>query len=233
MSDTMTATTDQWMQFYQQPLTDFMALSSPIEGFSDATVVKTSPSMSSEGILSPKNSYTTTGQLIPKGNIAFKPIRRRSRASKRTPITLLNANTTNFRELVQQFTGCPRTSMSSFSVHKGPITLNFQQGSRQQIHHHKTTTSTMPPFGSTSYNQVHDHVQKQQEQLPKQQLLQEQQSGYSLEHVKSSNIVPTLDSSRPSMEFSDGLLMNNDFSLHEPIVNSFSYDTKINDGFFM
>ncbi|OIW18935.1 hypothetical protein TanjilG_25378 [Lupinus angustifolius] len=219
MSDT-TNKNHPWIQFYKQLSTNSMAWDSPIQGFSHATMVKTSdPIMpSNQGInLSLKNSHTTSSShLVPKGNIAFKPIQRRSRASKKTPITLLNTNTNNFKELVQQFTSCPITSsMSSFS--KGPITLNFQQGINKHVHHHHNTTTT------TSMSQ-----------LPKQQFLQEHQSGYSLDYVKSNDFLQTLGNSRPSMEIFDGLIMNNDSSsLHEQSVNAFSYDTKINDGFFM
>lgn len=53
-----------------------------------------------------------------------KPIRRRSRASKKTPTTLLNANANNFRALVQKFTGCPKDSLS-LADQKGPLNLNF------------------------------------------------------------------------------------------------------------
>lgn len=232
-SDTMTATTEQWMQFYQQPLMD-ESMVPPKEGFSDATVMITkSQTIPSEGKLSPTtSSYTTTS-----GH--FKPIRRRSRASKRTPTTLLNANTTNFRALVQQFTGCPTTAMSSLGVHKGPITLNFKHGSRQlQAHHHNTTTRIMPQIGRVSHNQVHDQVAAPfpiwQKQLPEEQLLhqqqqlmfQEQQQGgnYSFDYMKSSNSLPTVGSSRPTMEVSDGLLVGNDFSFHDLTVNTFSND---------
>ncbi|XP_061368688.1 uncharacterized protein LOC133311628 [Gastrolobium bilobum] len=219
----MTATTDQWMQFYQQPLMDETGrvLVPTTEGFSDATLMTTSstPTMPSESMLSPTSSYMTT----PKGN-ASKPIRKRSRASKRTPTTLLNANTTNFRALVQQFTGCPSTTGSSLGVHKGPITLNFKQGSRQQIHHN--TSRIVPPFSSRSYNQVHQVAmplpwQKQQDQVP------QQQNSYSFDYVKSSDFVPTSGNSRSStsMELSDGsLLVDNDFGLHDLTGNAFSND---------
>lgn len=50
-----------------------------------------------------------------------KPIRRRSRASRKTPTTLLSANANNFRELVQHFTGCP----TSLVERRGPVNLNF------------------------------------------------------------------------------------------------------------
>ncbi|XP_057786518.1 VQ motif-containing protein 22 [Salvia miltiorrhiza] len=42
-----------------------------------------------------------------------RPIRRRSRASRRTPTTLLNTDTTNFRAMVQQFTGGPTAAANS------------------------------------------------------------------------------------------------------------------------
>ncbi|XP_027339244.1 uncharacterized protein LOC113853016 [Abrus precatorius] len=230
MTMTMTATTDQWMQFYQQPLMD--ALPPNREGFSDATVMTTSPTPTmpseSNNILSP-----TSGQLTPKGSVS-KPIRRRSRASKRTPTTLLNANTTNFRALVQQFTGCPSTTMSTLGVHKGPITLNFQQGSGQKIQH--SASRIILPFRSTkSYNnnqvhQVPSHLpwQKQEEQVPQQQLLQEHHNGYSIDYVKNSGFLPSSGNSiRPTttMVVSDGLLMDNDFGLHDLTVNSFPNDT--------
>lgn len=57
-----------------------------------------------------------------------KPLKRRSRASRRTPPTLLNANTSNFRALVQQYTGCQTSGSKN---QKGPINLSF--GSVQQI----------------------------------------------------------------------------------------------------
>ncbi|XP_061346022.1 uncharacterized protein LOC133291729 [Gastrolobium bilobum] len=220
----MIATSDQWMQFHQQPpLMDGMAtLATPIQGSLETSNVTMSPTKSPEGIFSPINSYNTNGHLTPKGN-SFKPIKKRSRASKRTPTTLLNADSNNFRALVQQFTGCPSTVMS-FGVHKGPITLNFQQGSKQKIHHH--TTRSMPPFGTRSSNQVHQVAASLpwQEQPP---LMQEQQSGYSLDRVKSYNYKPCMEVSH------DGLLMDNDFSLHELTVNAFSNDIYNKDSFFM
>nr|KYP50267.1 hypothetical protein KK1_027970 [Cajanus cajan] len=214
----MTATADQCMQFYQQPLMDGMAMDL---GFMDATM------SSSEGILSPSNSHNKTASsghhLTPKGGAIFKPIRRRSRASKRTPITLLKANTSNFRALVQQFTGCPTTiTTMSLAIHKGPITLNFQQGGKQQIQHHAKITRAMPPFGSiSSNNQVHQVSvplpwhHKQPEQLPKQQLMQEQQS----------NSLPSSGNSyRPISCMDDGFLFDNDSSLQELTLNAISND---------
>lgn len=54
------------------------------------------------GTSAPRNN----DQPLDRGHRA-RPIRRRSRASRRTPTTLLNTDTTNFRAMVQQFTGGP------------------------------------------------------------------------------------------------------------------------------
>lgn len=147
IATTTTDDDDQCMQFYHHHQQPFMDIS--MEGFSHATMITTSPTMSSNGHLTPKNN-------------TFKPIRKRSRASKKTPITLLNANSTNFRALVQQFTGCPTPTIKSamsFATHKGPITLNFQQA-----------------------HQV--PVPQSQQLIPKQQLMQEQ-------YQSQSNFLPT------------------------------------------
>ncbi|KAL7089739.1 hypothetical protein ACP275_13G201400 [Erythranthe tilingii] len=77
-------------------------------------------------------------KVLPKlGSVVGKPmIRRRSRASRKSPATLLNANASNFRALVQQFTGCHSSSSTSSPLspfgmtttnYKGPINLNFSQ----------------------------------------------------------------------------------------------------------
>ncbi|KAK1439388.1 hypothetical protein QVD17_05205 [Tagetes erecta] len=61
-----------------------------------------------------------------------KPIRRRSRASRRTPVTVLNATPTDFRALVQRFTGCDSkdndalaSSASAVNLPKGPVNIDF------------------------------------------------------------------------------------------------------------
>ncbi|XP_015972781.1 VQ motif-containing protein 22 [Arachis duranensis] len=83
---------NEWLQFYHQqnipPPPNNSLLPSSV---SDATAVA-----------------TTSPQLgvNPEARVS-KPIRRRSRASRRTPTTLLNTDTTNFRAMVQQFTGAP------------------------------------------------------------------------------------------------------------------------------
>ncbi|KAJ6427233.1 hypothetical protein OIU84_022767 [Salix udensis] len=88
-----------------------------------ATSVATS---GSSDIINPSSSITSSGgdqTLTPKG-CGSKPIRRRSRASKKAPTTLLNASSANFRALVQQFTGCS-SPPNSFGEPKGSDQLEF------------------------------------------------------------------------------------------------------------
>ncbi|KAL3523131.1 hypothetical protein ACH5RR_015965 [Cinchona calisaya] len=93
----------------------------------DSTGTNTDIHVFSPGNSSPGSNYN---DLSPKATIA-KQVRRRSRASRRTPTTLLNATIKNFRTLVQQYTGSHSTTSASTSG-KGPITLSFGSSSQQQ-----------------------------------------------------------------------------------------------------
>lgn len=57
-------------------------------------------------------------------------MKRRYRVNKKTPTTTLTADPANFRALVQQFTGCNKTSSISScrATSKGPININFALG---------------------------------------------------------------------------------------------------------
>ncbi|CAL1402462.1 unnamed protein product [Linum trigynum] len=97
-------------------------------------------------------------------NTAKKPIRRRSRVSKKTPITLLNADPASFRSLVQQFTGCPHprpTSSISFDqtapLHAhGPLNLDFQLGTVQPtIMQQQQRRSYSPDYDYHNNNNPH------------------------------------------------------------------------------
>ncbi|XVE48454.1 hypothetical protein DITRI_Ditri01bG0003700 [Diplodiscus trichospermus] len=171
---------EEWMQFYEQTVDE----TSPSSlGFFDATIVATSVSPESNHSAATSSSYSASDQLTPKGS-SSKPIRRRSRASKKTPTTLLNANASNFRALVQQFTGCPSTPFSPGN-RRGPINLNFALGSE------RTQSSTATSMMSASSNDYF-YQQSQQEQLrqqgnpyiqQQQHLYQEQQNEVSFDNV--------------------------------------------------
>ncbi|XP_031091626.1 calmodulin-binding protein 25 [Ipomoea triloba] len=91
-SNETTPLTPDWPPFYQQnaqPQHPIFSAATDRLSFSSA-VAAAEPS-SSHG-------------LTPEGRVA-KPVRRRSRASRRTPTTVFNTDASNFRAMVQQFTG--------------------------------------------------------------------------------------------------------------------------------
>ncbi|KAH9315798.1 hypothetical protein KI387_024425, partial [Taxus chinensis] len=60
-------------------------------------------------------SYVSeTGRMGVEG----KACRKRSRASKRTPTTVLNTDTSNFKAMVQHFTGAPISNPNTFASSK-------------------------------------------------------------------------------------------------------------------
>ncbi|CAN4090598.1 unnamed protein product [Withania somnifera] len=64
----------------------------------------------------------SSGNGDPNASSVSKPVRRRSRASKKTPTTLVNASISNFRAVVQQYTGCHTCPIKN---QRGPINLSF------------------------------------------------------------------------------------------------------------
>ncbi|CAH9112781.1 unnamed protein product [Cuscuta epithymum] len=77
--------------------------------------------------------------LSPEGRVA-KPARRRPRASRRTPATVFNTDPSNFRAMVQQFTGgglglLPPPPPSPFSFPGGTAAagLGFRFGAHQVL----------------------------------------------------------------------------------------------------
>ncbi|GKV18007.1 hypothetical protein SLEP1_g28444 [Rubroshorea leprosula] len=144
MSTTSTITgCAEWKQFYEQGAFDGVGAAS----FPDATRV-TASLMTSDGNLSPGSSSPVNSK------------RRRSRASKRAPTTLLNADTSNFRALVHQFTGCPSRPLSQ----RGPVNLNFAVGNEERIQTNVSSASTMPIFGTNYYFQHPNQPQPPQQQ---------------------------------------------------------------------
>ncbi|XP_047306889.1 uncharacterized protein LOC124910305 [Impatiens glandulifera] len=75
----------------------------------------------------PSNPADAPPQVSVTGNLTAardgrvsKPVRRRTRASRRTPTTLLSTDTRNFRAMVQQFTGGPSVSLAPFMSQATP-----------------------------------------------------------------------------------------------------------------
>ncbi|CAI9760013.1 unnamed protein product [Fraxinus pennsylvanica] len=149
-----------WEQCFQESiLTDDLAI--PCPEFSDATIVSATNFDISETLYTPKyslalssnsqeNSSSSAGSDLKPRTSPVTPKRRRSRASKLTPTTFLNAHITNFRALVQKHTGSSHTE-------KGPITLCFGSSSSATTDHQQinglipTTNNSLEVVSGWSY----------------------------------------------------------------------------------
>ncbi|KAG0478051.1 hypothetical protein HPP92_012770 [Vanilla planifolia] len=85
----------------------------------------------------PFSSSSAAEASLPKGR-AKKSSRKRPRASRRPPVTLLNTDAANFRNMVQQFTGLPAvpysTNHTDMMDAKRVTTINFGNGFDQPDH---------------------------------------------------------------------------------------------------
>ncbi|KAL1808513.1 hypothetical protein DCAR_0727984 [Daucus carota subsp. sativus] len=190
MNNHPNASTDhhQWLHYYNQQTPDAgynPAVVTSVggggngSGFSDTTSTIVTTSFTTNNTSSPSKSTSlgnTDVHLNPQASVG-KPIRRRSRAPRKNPTTLLNASTTNFRSLVQQFTGCQNTKATSFGSRKGPVNLSFGLPRNMQNDHHIINTSSrIAPVGSEYF---HDqlanpggHDQKQGQQWQQQEMFE-------------------------------------------------------------
>ncbi|XP_022726366.1 uncharacterized protein LOC111282519 [Durio zibethinus] len=131
---------------------------------------------------------------IPKG-CTTKPIRSRSRASKRTPTTLLGADAKNFRSLVQQYTGCRRCCTSiSFGNPRGPVNIDFALG-KEHDYHSTDHASISQPFFENYWSPQSQQVQQQEDHLQhyqqEQQLNEEQECEFSFDSIPADDFLLT------------------------------------------
>ncbi|KAJ0028011.1 hypothetical protein Pint_36627 [Pistacia integerrima] len=201
MSETMSSPGD-WTQFYQQNVSG--RPSSGISPVSDSMITSVTTSLASSSASAAAASGSNIGNLSPDGRVS-KPVRRRSRASRRTPTTLLNTDTTNFRAMVQQFTGGPTAPFASGPHPGGPSGFNFGLGGGRQV----------------QVNNPGYHFQYQAQAQAQAQRYQQQQNqgggGYMIS-LGNSNIPGSGGDGffqrlggnpRPNMEISDGFMMEN------------------------
>ncbi|KAJ4844664.1 hypothetical protein Tsubulata_024223 [Turnera subulata] len=209
MSRTMSSTPPDWSQFYpQNPSSDddVDQLLQPFSagppavvgsdggggGVSDATAAAVATtvntSSSHQVMINSGSSGGLSARLSPEGGVS-KPVRRRSRASRRTPTTLLNTDTANFRAMVQQFTGGPSLPFAaSGSVVGGggpqitlPNTFSFAPPSRRQV-------VDIPSRGEVMGGAGYHH--QLQYQIPQQQQQSQAPSPYMFSFNNSSGIIP-------------------------------------------
>ncbi|XP_011100442.1 VQ motif-containing protein 22-like [Sesamum indicum] len=97
--------------------------------------------------------------LIPDQGRVSKPLRRRSRASRRTPTTLLNTDTANFRAMVQQFTGAPAAPFANRpQLVDGGAALSFME-------HIATTNANAVPGSGFHVQYIPSQMQQQQQHM--------------------------------------------------------------------
>ncbi|KAM0848817.1 hypothetical protein ACQ4PT_054130 [Festuca glaucescens] len=87
-----------------------------------ATAAPTSPASLGSGEGSPNRG--AGGILGPRAAGKPSAARKRARASRRAPVTLLNTDAANFRAMVQQFTGIPTPPAGPFTGGGAPV-INF------------------------------------------------------------------------------------------------------------
>ncbi|XP_019194710.1 PREDICTED: uncharacterized protein LOC109188467 [Ipomoea nil] len=153
MSETMPpgGPTD-WAQFYQHNLAHAPPPPPPQQQqqtnffgggrVSESTVVTTT-------VTSP-TAPPSLGQLSPEGLVS-KPARRRTRASRRTPTTVLNTDTANFRAMVQQFTGGPALAQQAQYPIPSGSNLSFGFGLASNLPHHQHLVNPTPARTTGGY----------------------------------------------------------------------------------
>ncbi|XP_077210719.1 uncharacterized protein LOC143846185 [Tasmannia lanceolata] len=119
-----------------------------------------------------------------------KSIRKRTRASRRAPTTLLSTDATNFRAMVQQFTGFPTAPLSSGSQTSGS-TVNYEFGA----HHWQ---QRMRSISRDNYY----HQQQQQQQLQGRE-----DPKFSLGNATEA-FLPVSSNTKANLEISDGFLQS-------------------------
>ncbi|KAL4323594.1 hypothetical protein GQ457_11G004490 [Hibiscus cannabinus] len=150
------STPTDWSHFYQQNLSN----QEPVFGHA------TTAAANAVGSVPASSSGGGGGHLSPEGRVG-KPARKRSRASRRTPTTLFNTDPTNFRAMVQQFTGGPSfaqgSGSGSGSARPGGPGFGFSFGGRQP--HLNPGSLTAPPVGfQLQYQQQQHQLMQQQNQ---------------------------------------------------------------------
>ncbi|CAA2934168.1 Hypothetical predicted protein [Olea europaea subsp. europaea] len=205
-SETMSNSTD-WMHFYQHNLSGQPQNTPSFNGSVSENVMAataTAPATVGGATAAAQNNLSPSYyNLDVEGGRASRPLRRRTRASRRTPITLLNTDTSNFRAMVQQFTGGPSSSFASRPEYTNGINFGFGHGTQQ----------TMNPSAAMPQSGFQVQFQRQQLQYPNHQ----QESFTSLNNNTQGNAAAFLHKFRPNMgvEASGGFVKNGG-SAHMP-----------------
>ncbi|CAL9043327.1 VQ motif-containing protein 22-like [Musa acuminata AAA Group] len=200
----------EWVQLGGWPhlLPPPSPLAAPSGCVSDSIVVSTTSSATVDG---PAKGAAAQQPGV-EGRVS-KPVRRRSRASRRTPTTMLNTNTANFRSMVQQFTGIPSGPYSSACRPGGGPISNFGYNFNEPIH--QTTSMTL--------GQLRQQQQQQQQQQQRQYL--QLQNHQSQQHQQQQNCQSSMYTA------SGGNNTSND--VFPQGFNNLGTNLEVGDGFFL
>lgn len=150
MSETMPPGLSDWAQFYQHSLASAAQPQNNVFGggrVSESTVVTTTVTSPTAA---PSLGQLGQGSLSPEGRVS-KPVRRRTRASRRTPTTVLNTDTANFRAMVQQFTGGPALAQQAQYQIPSGSNLSFGFGLGSNLPHHQHLVNPTPARTTAGY----------------------------------------------------------------------------------
>ncbi|XP_068655900.1 VQ motif-containing protein 22-like [Aristolochia californica] len=186
MSETPSKPID-WTQYYH--LSSGQVVAPPSSAVAESIVVTTTATTATAN-----SSMGSGGSYSHIEGRVGKSSRRRSRASRRAPTTLLNTDTTNFRAMVQQFTGVPSVPFSSGYQSGGGGGMNFGFGAQ---HRQQTLVAPAPPDYYPRHH-LHHHQQQQQRQ-------QQEGAMFSLGHGNES-FQPVFTNPRSTSEISEDFL---------------------------
>lgn len=194
-----------WLQFYQNMASG--RRHQPSQSFADASAT----------------AESTAGPTMPisidvgvAGGSGGKPSRKRPRTSRRAPTTLLNTDTSNFRAMVQRFTGVQSAPYGTAVVPGGGTTLNFGIG----FNNPASQPAALPSFEAeetrpNQYQYQYQHLQQQAERfmLPQQTQYQyrEEMTGFGAGRNVEDDRHQVVESSReaglgfPEEFFLDGI----------------------------
>ncbi|KAJ8770541.1 hypothetical protein K2173_018032 [Erythroxylum novogranatense] len=224
MNETMSSPNDRWGQFYHHHQQSILSNQVPPsrnmfanDRVSDSTVVTSTVTTTSTPVLLANSSSGGSGHLSPEGRVS-KPVRRRSRASRRTPTTLLNTDTTNFRAMVQQFTGGPSAPYASGSQLNGQ-SFSFGLGLRQG--NNANPSPAMVPAAVAGY-----HLQ-----YPQQQQQYQNQSHPQSYMISLGNTNTTNDNDNNIDSYGHDFFLQKHGNI--PRSTSASMELAVSDGFLM
>lgn len=159
MSDTR-PDPNEWVQSYHGRTMGRQVLPTPLQ---QSMFFGGVPEAAAESIATTTTTNTTStisgssnSHLNVEGRIG-KSTKKRSRASRKGPTTLFNTDTTNFRAMVQQFTGAPTSPFLSPGSQSGAPLINFGLGAHGPYHQ-----SMMRPPSQLPQPSLQQQLQQQQ-----------------------------------------------------------------------